>query len=121
MLKTGKVRVLERSEMNKILREQAFQKSGACDTSECAVEIGRLLSVDRMVVGSVGKLGNLYTLSVRLLDVGTGEILFSVNEDREGRLEDLLVEAVPSLASKLAAGAVDANGVKSGGVGTGDL
>ncbi len=105
LLETGKVRVLEREEMDKILREQAFQKSGACDNSDCAVEIGRLLAVDRMVVGTVGKIGSLTTLSARILDVSTGEVLFTASQDNEGILEELLVKAVPEIASKLAKGA----------------
>jgi hypothetical protein len=119
ILNTGKVRVLERSEMDKILKEQAFQKSGACDTGECAVEIGRLLSVDRIVVGSLGKLGSLHTITVRLLDVRTGEILFFATEDVEGRLETLLTKSVPALARKLAAGTIEASSVTKSG--TGDL
>lgn len=119
ILNTGKVRVLERSEMDKILKEQAFQKSGACDTGECAVEIGRLLSVDRIVVGSLGKLGSLHTITVRLLDVRTGEILFFATEDAEGKLESLLTKSVPALARKLAAGTVDASSMTKSG--TGDL
>ncbi len=105
LLQTGKVRVLERGEMDKILKEQGFQGSGACDNSECGVEVGKLLSVDRMAVGSVGKIGELYTLSVRLLDVGTGEILFTSNQDFGGKLEGLLTESVPILAAKLSVGA----------------
>jgi curli biogenesis system outer membrane secretion channel CsgG len=57
LLNTGKFRVMERSQMESILKEQGFQKSGACDGSECAVEVGKLLSVDHMVVGTVAKVG----------------------------------------------------------------
>lgn len=105
LIQTGKVRVLERQEMDKILREQAFQQSGACDRSECAVQIGRLLAVDKMVVGTVGRLGEIHTLSVRILDVGSGEIVYSAAEDEPGSLEDLLTRAVPLVADRLADGA----------------
>lgn len=121
LLETGKVRVLERTEMAKILREQAFSRSGACDSGECAVEIGRLLAVDRMVVGSVGRIGGLYTLGVRLLDMGTGEILFSANKDQEGGMERLLVEDVPELAAKLSEGAVSTSSFQVRKPGFGDL
>jgi len=47
--------VMERSEMALVLQEQSFQQSGVCDQSSCALEIGKILSVDRMVVGSVGQ------------------------------------------------------------------
>lgn len=113
LVQTGKVRVLERAEMDKILKEQAFQNSGACDQSQCAVEMGKLLAVDRMMVGSIGRIGNLYTLSARILDVRTGEVLFTATQDNQGRLEDLLVQTVPAIAAKLADGA-NAPSVASG-------
>lgn len=121
LLQTGKVRVLERAEMDKILKEQAFQNSGACDQSECAVEMGKLLSVDRMMVGSVGRIGTLYTLSARILDVRTGEVLFTATQDNEGRLEDLLVQTVPAIAAKLSEGATRTSGTAAGPLGFGDI
>jgi len=121
LLQTGKVRVLERAEMDKILKEQAFQRSGACDQSECAVEMGKLLSVDRMMVGSVGRIGTLYTLSARILDVRTGEVLFTATQDNEGRLEDLLVQTVPAIAARLSEGAGRTSSTAAGPLGFGDL
>lgn len=103
LLATGMVRVMERSQMDQILKEQAFQQSGACEGGECAVQIGKLLAVDRMIVGSVGRIGELYTVQTRILDVGTGEIVFGANQDHAGRIEDLLSKVVPNLARQLAA------------------
>lgn len=104
LVRGGTFRVMDRGQMDVVLREQAFQQSGACDQSECAVQMGKLLSVDQMVVGSVGKLGALYTLSAQLLDVETGAIALSVNQDFQGPIEDLLSQAVPLIAAKLVAG-----------------
>lgn len=121
LLQTRMVRVLERAEMDKVLKEQAFQNSGACEASRCASEIGKLLSVDRMVVGTVGKIGELYTLNVRLVDVGSGEVLVAVNEDNPGgRLESVLTKSVPRLADKLITAMLEG---KSGPdeIGSGDL
>lgn len=75
--KTGKIRLLERSQADRILAEQGFQASGACDAGSCAVEIGKLLGVERLVVGSLGKIDRTYQLNLRLVDVGTGEVLAS--------------------------------------------
>lgn len=75
--KTGKVRLLERSQADRIIVEQGFQASGACETGSCAVEIGKLLGVERLVVGSLGKIDRTYQLNLRLVDVGTGEVLAS--------------------------------------------
>lgn len=102
MLATGAFRVLERSQMDKVLKEQAFEASGACESGQCAVQLGRLLSVDRLVVGSVGRIGSVYTLQVRLLDVETGEVLTTASEDRSGAIEGLLTKSIPAIAGRLA-------------------
>ncbi len=103
LMNTGRFRVMERGQMNQILKEQAFAQSGACDQSECALEIGKLLAVDHMVVGAVGKLGAVFVLQARVLDVGTGEIVFSANQDFDGKIEGVLTQGLPKLAERLAA------------------
>ena len=55
--------VVERANIDKILKEQKFQHSG-CTDRECAVEIGQLLNADVTVVGTVSKLGKTYTIVI---------------------------------------------------------
>lgn len=74
---TGKVRLLERSQMDRILGEQGLQASGACENGDCVVETGRLLGVERLVVGRLSRLEGVLQLDTRLVDVGTGEVLAS--------------------------------------------
>lgn len=104
LLRTGKARIMERSQMEAILREQGFQQSGACDANECAVEVGKLLSIDRMVVGSLGRLGGSYSLSVRLVDVQTGEVLGSSRRMQRGEIDEVVAKMLPALARELADG-----------------
>lgn len=101
LLRSGKVRVMERSQMDKILAEQGFQQAGACDTAECAVQMGRLLGIERIVVGSVGKVGETYSLSVRMVDVGTGEVLTSSRRNHRGAIDDVLDRVVPEVGREL--------------------
>lgn len=100
-LKSGTVRVMERSQMDQILKEQGFQESGACDTSECAVEIGRLLGISQIVVGTVGKVGETYSLSVRMVDVGTGEVRASSRLNHRGAIDEVLQKVVPKVVQEL--------------------
>ena len=74
VFKTGVYIVLERGEMDEVLKEQGFQQTG-CVTSECAVEVGNMLGVQQMIGGSIGKVGTVYTVSARIFDVQTGKIL----------------------------------------------
>lgn len=97
----GSMRVMERSQMDKILKEQGFATSGACDGAECAVEVGKFLAVDRILVGSVGILGRTYTLNLRTVNVSTGEVLKSSLRSRAGNIEDVLTMLVPESVNDL--------------------
>jgi TolB-like protein len=103
----GNQRVLERAQMDQIFREQGFQKSGACDGSECALEMGKLLSVDRIMIGSVGLLGRTYTLNLRLVSVGTGEVLRSDMKSYAGTIDEVLTKLVPETVGDLTRGLDD--------------
>ena len=73
MFKYEKYRVMNRENMQEIMGEQAFQASGLCDDNQCYVEMGEMLGVQKIVTGSLGKLGNTYSLTVKMIDVETGE------------------------------------------------
>ncbi|MCB9497641.1 MAG: DUF2380 domain-containing protein [Fibrobacteria bacterium] len=88
--KTGKFLILERRNMDAILREQGFQESGACDNTDCQVQVGQLLGVERIVVGEVGKVGKLLTFNLKMVDVGTGANLRSHALDVRGNMDDLV-------------------------------
>ena len=100
LFKTEKFIVLERDKMNEILEEQGFQLSG-CTTNDCAVEIGKLIGVEQIITGNIGKLENLYTLNIRLIDVETGKILNVATEDCECSIKDVLKISIRNVCLKL--------------------
>ena len=100
--KTGKYQVMERAQMEEILKEQGFQQSGACDETTCAMEMGQLLAVKYMVLGSIGKVGKTYTINIRLVDVGSGKIIKDVMQNHKGSTDELLTKIVPMAALKMA-------------------
>lgn len=91
LVNTGAVTIVERSQMQEILEEQGFQQSG-CTSDECAVEVGKLLGVENMITGSIGKIGSSYTLDVRMFKVETGAILKTVNRTYRGEVDGLITE-----------------------------
>lgn len=92
--------VLERGQMDAILKEQGFNLSG-CTSSECAVEVGRLLGVQQMVTGEVGKIGDVITIDVRVFDVQTGKIISAHQSDYKGNVSGLL-GLIKTIAQKIA-------------------
>lgn len=100
MVRTNIFTVLERNQMDAVLEEQGFQQSG-CVSDECMVEIGRLIGVQAMAGGSIGKIGQTYTIDIRLIEVETGKILRTVSEDYKGSVDGLL-NVLKTAANKLA-------------------
>ncbi|MFQ6673409.1 MAG: CsgG/HfaB family protein, partial [Fidelibacterota bacterium] len=91
LVSTGAVTVVERGQMQEVLEEQGFQQTG-CTSAECAVEVGKLLGVSQMMTGSIGKIGQSYTIDVRMFSVETGAITKSVNRTYRGEVDGLIVE-----------------------------
>ena len=90
--------------MEKILDEQKFQRSG-CTDEECAVEVGKILGVERMVIGSVGLVGETYTLNTRIVDVATARTLSAANYLYTGKRDNLLITGIPNVVNNLLYGA----------------
>lgn len=86
LINTGKFKVIERSAMNAILKEQAFSAAGCTDTS-CAVEMGKLLSAKKMLAGSVESWDDKIIISGRIIDVEKGIAEFAHRETLNSRKE----------------------------------
>lgn len=100
LINTQAFRVMERSQMASILQEQGFQQSDCSDNS-CIVKMGQLLGVENMVMGVIGKVGSMFTISLRMVNVATGEVLYTASEDCRCEIEDVLTTSTPSIAKKL--------------------
>lgn len=101
LFETGRFTVLERGQMDEILKEQGFQQKG-CVSEQCAVEVGQLLGVSHMVFGTIGQVGRTYTLNVRLIDVATGQTSGSATSDCKCEIDDVLKESTRNVARTLA-------------------
>jgi TolB-like protein len=100
LFNTGKVNVMERDQMQEVLKEQGFQQSGACSNEQCMVEMGQLLGVAQLVTGSLGKVGSMFLVNFRVIDVKTAKIVKVVSRDIKGDLEEV-VSQLPGIALEL--------------------
>jgi len=91
LFRTGKVTMMEREQINAVLKEQGFQRSGACTDAECLVEMGQVLGVRFIATGSIGLLGKMYMVNLRLIDVRSGQIERVVSKDVKGGIEDVVL------------------------------
>ncbi len=93
--------VMERSQMDEILKEQAFQQSGACNEKECLVQMGQMLGIEQIIAGTIGKVGHAYSITARIISVESGKIISSVSHNYTGPIEDLLTQEMKIVAKKL--------------------
>lgn len=100
LLKTGRFSIIARGEMEKVLRGQDVALSAACDTTDCAVEYGQLLSVEKIVVGSVARIGNTHQVVLKLVAVGDGRVE-RVGTQRGPGGDEVLFELVDLAAKDL--------------------
>jgi len=103
LINIGTYNVVERSVMEEVLKEQGFQQSG-CVSNECVIEVGKLVGVEQMVSGSMGKIGSIYTISARMIDVQTGSVIAQKSLDCVCPIETLLTESMAEIAASLSSG-----------------
>ena len=72
--------VVEREKMEQVLNELGKSFSGMLDSSTAA-EIGKMLGVEAIVVGTVADMGNSVDLRVRLVDVEKGAAITAAQID----------------------------------------
>jgi TolB-like protein len=96
----GGYQVVERGQMENILQEQGLNQTG-CISSECAVEVGKLLSVQKIVLGSISKVGSTFSVNAKIVDVESGEIIKSANYKHKGLIDDLLTEGMAEVVAQL--------------------
>ena len=100
LVQTDAYIIVERGMMQDILKEQGFQQTG-CTSAECAVEVGAMLGVQKMISGSFGKLGSTYTIEAKVFSVQSGKVVNAVSKTYKGEIDGLL-EQVEQIAWELA-------------------
>jgi hypothetical protein len=101
LLRTGRFTLVDRSQMDAVLGEQALQQAG-CTEQECAVQVGQLLGVRKIVAGKLTRISpELWQLSAIMVDVETAETVRAESIQHRGDFFGLLTAQVPPLAVKL--------------------
>ena len=102
LFRLGAFEVVERGMMETILTEQDFQMTG-CTSNECLVEVGQLLGARQVVGGRISRVGAMFTVSARVVDVQTGKLLGVSDYDIRGGLEEMLTVGMKQVAVMLSA------------------
>ncbi len=96
ILRSGRYQLVERSQLSKVLQETEVGLSGLTDSR--AVELGKMLGAEGVIVGSVDEYGTIARkgqtypvvgLSVRLIDTRTGSVMWSAGFASTARRSDI--------------------------------
>jgi len=98
--RTNEFKVLEREMLDKIIEEQKFQLSG-CNADQCLVRLGEIANVQQIVGGTISKVGEVFTITARLISVESGEVVASAIFDYEGNIGALMKTGMANVAAQL--------------------
>ncbi|MBI5527874.1 MAG: hypothetical protein HY897_16210 [Deltaproteobacteria bacterium] len=80
--------------------EQKKQLTGCTDTS-CVVAVGGALGVDKLVMGSLGKIGDSHVMNVKALDIRNGTVDAMFNKRLKGGSEEDFLDVIPEALTVL--------------------
>lgn len=76
-------KVMERTALEKVLKEQKLQTSGVVD-EKTAVNVGKIAGADAIVIGDVNVIGGSAKVSARVIDTETSETIVAKEEQGQG-------------------------------------
>lgn len=73
LVSAGTFDLIEQEHFEKIVQEHEFAASGCLDLS-CYVSFGRKVGVQKMIAGKIALIGDMLSISVRIINIETGAI-----------------------------------------------
>ena len=98
MSRVGGIRILDRANLGKVLNEVALQQTGLFEGD--ASKVGKLVKADILVVGSISGNERNITVTMKAIDVATGNVLDGKIIRGSG---DKIIEMAASASSSMAA------------------
>jgi len=92
--------IVERQIVEAVLEEQKFQLSGLT-SDKYLVGLGQILGVQRILAGSVGKIEDVYTISLRLIDTENAELVQTISRDTNEGLNNFLTNVLSQIAMEI--------------------
>jgi len=92
--------LVDREEMRILLSEQDLTAAIQCDDTRCLVNYGRKLRAQKIMYGRAVRVGSAFILTLRMVDVGSGEIQ-AIKTAKVGDSADYLVDFISPLTCQL--------------------
>ncbi len=102
LARSGQLEIVERSQLNTAMEEMKLGMSGIVD-EETAIELGRAVGANAILVGSYLSVGKTIRINARVIDVRTAKVLKaeSVQGDVEKEIFTLMDDLAASIIQQL--------------------
>jgi TolB-like protein len=95
------VQVITQQEVSAVLTLEQQRQLVGCETDACVADLAGALGVERIVTGSIAKLGESWLLHLKLIDVKkVATVAQSDRRHRGGSIDDVL-DGLPEMAAEL--------------------
>lgn len=108
MIQKKKFTVIDRENIKTVLAEQGLIQKGCTDTS-CEVKLGKMLAANKIMTGSISKLGNSYIITSHVTDVEKGTNDFA-DKEKTKTIDDMdsaIKELTDKISDAMAGSATD--------------
>ena len=85
--------VIERTRINRVIKEQKIQMTGVIDPNDI-VKVGKILGIQGMVVGTIAGKPNAWGLTMRMISVESGMVVWSANSNLRPVKPKVLINAL---------------------------
>ena len=90
LVNSGKYTVIDRANVEQVLKEKEFQLSSGVVKNEEVRQAGEYLGADLVIVASASRVGSTYVISARMIDVVSGEIVAQASSEQKGSIDVVL-------------------------------
>jgi TolB-like protein len=101
LINSGKYRVIDRANVERILREKEFQLSSGIVRDEEVRQAGEYLGADYVVIANLSRVGSTFVISAKMIDVVTGEISAQSSSEKKGSI-DVVLDVARAVGRQLA-------------------
>ena len=100
LIDSKKMIIIDRRNMETVLKEWGYNLN-ECTEQGCAIQFGRILQSDKIIVGSISRLGDKFYIKAEMVDVESGASIIAKSDYCSGTVGDL-PEYMKNLAIKIA-------------------
>lgn len=95
--------VVERQNMDRIFEQFDVQNTG-CVSDSCAIEFGKMLQADRILLGTIGIIGNTFSVSTRIIDIESSKTVATADRQHRGSIDEVMSTVIVEVGNELMLG-----------------